>query len=131
MAYLRGETYIWRDESGFHFWAKDGYDNWDVTGWADNETGEKRAEGYENASGVSIREEIVDGFVMMRLAQLICEGKVETVVDHVVNELGGNFGSMMLMRNAEKLKAALSKITLESAEPYVWESNNNSNVVSD
>lgn len=131
MAYLRGETYIWRDEGGFHFWAKDGYDNWDTTGWADDETSEKRAEGYKNASGVSIHEEVMDGFVMMRLAQLIYEGKVESVTDYVVRELGGNGGSMMLLRNAEKLKAALGAITLEDAEPTVWKRDDNSGTASD
>ena len=112
MAYLRGDTYIWDDESGFHLWAKDGYDGWD-TSWAADETGERRAEGYEEASGVSIHEEVMDAFVMMRLAQLIEGGKVDEAIERGCNELGGNIGSRALQRNAEKIKAALSQIKVE------------------
>lgn len=131
MAYLRGECYIWNDESGFHFWAKDGYDGWDEADWATDATGEKRAEGYENASGVSIHEETMDAFVMMRLAQLIYEGKVQTAIDRASNELGGNIGSMMLKRNASKLKEVLSAIQLEDAEPYVWKRDKAGNIIFD
>ncbi len=119
MAYLRGECYIWNDESGFHFWAKDGYDSWDIAAWATDETGENRAEGYENASGVSIHEDVMDAFVMMRLAQLIDAGKIEDVIDRASHELGGNVGSQMLKRNATKLKAVLSQIKLDDADSLV------------
>ncbi|HEX8464567.1 MAG TPA: hypothetical protein VF627_08105 [Abditibacterium sp.] len=136
MAFLRGECYIWTDESGFHFWAKDGYDGWDLSSWACYDDGSEdghRIEGFENASGVSIREEVMDAFVMMRVAQLIYEGKVEEVIDRAANDLefGGNTGGKMLQRNAAKLKDALSRIKLDDAEPYVWKRDETGKVIFD
>ena len=132
MAYLRGDCYIWNDKSGFHFWAKDGYDAWDDSGWACSEEKDgERHDGYEKASGVSVHEEVIDAFVMMRLAQIIYEGKVEEAIDRASNELGGNVGSMMLKKNAAKLKQVLGAIKLNDAEPYVWKRDESGNVIFD
>jgi hypothetical protein len=36
MSYMRGEYYIWQSEGRTHFWAMDGYDGWDETGWGED-----------------------------------------------------------------------------------------------
>ena len=78
MAYMRGDYYLWDDESGLHIWAHDGYDSWDKAGWhlrESDDDGEQYPvepthlkDGINNASGVSIHQEIMDEYVMMRLA---------------------------------------------------------------
>ncbi len=118
MAYMRGDNYIWEDVSGFHFWAKDGYDGWDDAIWAADEENGKRRVGFENASGMSLHTDVTDAFVMMRVAHLIHEGKVDQIIDRATdpNDLGGNFGSLLLARNAAKLKEAFSQIKLDDVE---------------
>jgi len=59
MAYFRGDTYIWSDGDNLHLWSHNGMDSWDTTGWCLDED-EQRYPGYENASGVSVPEKIVD-----------------------------------------------------------------------
>lgn len=115
MAFLRGDIYIWDDVSGFHFWNKEGYDSWDIAGWSTDETGEHRALGFEKASGVSVPAEIIDAFVMMRLAEIICEGKVEETIDTATSEFGGNFGAKVLADNASTIKQALAALKLDAA----------------
>ena len=116
MAYLRGEIYIWNDESNIHFWNKNGYDDWDESGWASD--GETQNAGYENASGVCLTDTVVDALVMMHLAHLIAQNKVGEAIDRACGELSGN-ESEMLRQNAEKLKAVLGAITLKEPEPRV------------
>jgi hypothetical protein len=33
MSYIRGDYYVWADDSHVHIWAHDGYDNWDGSVW--------------------------------------------------------------------------------------------------
>ena len=127
MAYMRGDYYLWDDVSGLHIWAADGYDGWDEAGWhldCDNDgnesvTASHLKDGENTASGVSIHQDIMDEYVMMRLAELILEGKVEETIDRVMAPGGGsgNGGARVLSQNAEKLKAALRQIQLDRPPP--------------
>ena len=113
MAYMRGNYYLWSDGDNLHIWMADGYDSWDEAGWA-LEKDDKRSADRLNALGVSIPEKVMDAFVMMRFAQMIDEGIVDKAIDRAVGEYGGNIGSMILTKNAEKLKAALARIKLDN-----------------
>ena len=75
MSYMRGPCYVWRDDNRVHVWAEDGYDGWDDTSWAE---GRKHADipastPYGGASGVGVLQESADAYVVMRLAELVCE----------------------------------------------------------
>lgn len=117
MAYMRGDYYIWSDaEDRIHLWIKDGYDHWDACYEAEDGA---RLAGYENASGVSLPEEVMDEFVVMRLAELIANGTVGAAIDRAIdpNGRGGNFGGMILQENGETLKRILSQIELNMPKP--------------
>jgi hypothetical protein len=47
---------------------------------------------------------------------IIEDGIAGEAIDRTVGEHGGNFGSSMLAKNAEKLKAALAQIKLDKDE---------------
>jgi hypothetical protein len=123
MAYMRGDYYLWHDQSGLHLWAYDGYDGWDVAGWHEQDEGVFAESHFENgvnkASGVSIHQEVMDEYVMMRLAQMVYEGVVDAAIDRCSDPegRGGNFGGMMLRANAEKLKQALRGIEMSPPMP--------------
>lgn len=118
MAYMRGDHYIWRDSDNFiHVWVRDGYDGWDAC-YEGEEEGSRRP-GWANASGVSLSLDVMDEFVVMRLAQLLRDGRVCAAIDRVVgtdSTNAGNFGASDLVQNAAKLKAALSQIRLDEPE---------------
>lgn len=116
MAYMRGEYYLWTDESGLHLWNADGYDGWDMTSWLRDENGERHP-GMENASGVSIPQEIMDEYVMMRLAQMLHEGLVKDAVERAIKGYGaGNVGSHLLDLNAEAICQALRNVETHEAD---------------
>ena len=130
MAYMRGDYYLWDDESGLHIWACDGYDGWDEAGWHLHDGGEdypvKPAhlkDGENTASGVSIHQEIMDEYVMMRLAEMIKEGSINAAIDRAVDHKGrgGNFGGRVLEANADALKRVLGSLETHPAVPYEWE----------
>ena len=127
MAYMRGDYYLWDDESGLHVWACDGYDGWDQTGWhlvgggEDDAAGPKYLKhGKNTASGVSIHQEIMDEYVMMRLAEMIQEGSTDAAVDRALGHKG-NGGCRVLGANAEALIQALAGLEMRPAIPYAWE----------
>ena len=129
MAYMRGDYYLWSDESSLHLWAYDGYDWWDEAGWHRMDDGKDYPvdpmhlkDGENNASGVSIHQDIMDEYVMMRLAQMVHEGTVNAAIDRATapEGRGGNVGGMMLAANADTLKQALSGLTLHPTPPYEW-----------
>jgi hypothetical protein len=86
MAYLRGSTYIWSDGERVHLWSQDGLDH-----WRDTEFGR-----HPEASGVALRQETLDHFVCMRLAELVAAGKLEATVRSALAEAAGNFGCSAL-----------------------------------
>jgi hypothetical protein len=111
VSYMRGACYIWRDDERVHVWAEDGDDGWHDSGWAE---GPKHAPllpsaQHGGASGVGLRQEIADAYVVMRLAELVAEQRIGAVVEAAVVTFGGNGGCLAL----QKLAAALVG-TLES-----------------
>jgi hypothetical protein len=128
MAYMRGDYYLWtdsgEDDGRLHIWVREGYDYWDISGWACREGPDEsptRGKDFENASGTCIPMRIIDDFVMMRLAQLIYEGRVEDVIDRALPNArwSGNIGGRLLRKdvNTRRMKAALREVTFEEPEP--------------
>ncbi len=115
MSYMRGDNYIWSDGERLHIWVADGYDGWDEAIWAIDES-EKRHENRMNAGGVGILEQVMDEFVVMRLAQMIEKGLVEDAIERAVARGGGNFGCEALAKNRAVLVAALRQIELKGGE---------------
>ncbi len=115
MAYFRGDDYIWSDGESLHLWSRDGADGWETRYEDENE---QRLPGWENASGVAIREEIINQFVMMRLARLLVEETakdIENIIDQAVQV--ENYGADFLRRNAQTLKAAFRALNLKKPAP--------------
>ncbi|MBM4297797.1 MAG: hypothetical protein FJ143_08660 [Deltaproteobacteria bacterium] len=97
MSYMRGDTYIWSDGTHVHFWARDGYDEWDQAGWHDpNSTG--------NPSGVALPQAIADEYVVMRMAEMIDEGCVTVAIEHALEKFRGNGGCIALANHADLLR---------------------------
>ena len=124
MAYLRGDYYLWTDsEDRLHIWAANGQDGWDDTIWHRNEDGEvyerHLKDGADQASGTSIPHEVMDEYVVMRLAQILSEGTVAETIDRTLGpdgRGGGNIGGQRLKKNAEKIKAALSSLIMDAPD---------------
>ena|SRR5207302_7815616 len=115
MSYMRGDNYIWSDGGRLHIWVADGYDGWDEALWA-IDASEKRQEDRVNASGVGILEEVMDEFVMMRLAQMLEEGLVDGAIARAVARSSGNFGCEALVKKREQLQAVLRRTSLNGGE---------------
>lgn len=108
MAYLRGDYYFWCDDGDYlHLWATDGEDE-HLSGW----------ENTEKPGGVKIPEKVMDEYVLMRVAELIYDGKIEETLERIFGPdgQGDNFGAMVLKKNAQKLKQAFSKIQMDEPE---------------
>ncbi|MBV9849564.1 MAG: hypothetical protein JO250_07740 [Armatimonadetes bacterium] len=119
----RDDYYLWHDESGLHIWASDGYDGWDEAGWHRDDEGnihEWHLQNGENkASGVSIHQEVIDEYVVMRLAQMIEEGVVEETIKRAVRNgstRGSNWLREVLQKKAAKLQAALAQVKPDEAQ---------------
>ena len=117
MSYMRGSCYVWRDDHVVHVWAGDGYDGWDDTGWAENQkhpqTPESRPHG--GPSGVGIPQDIADAYVVMRLAELVCEQRTRAVIEAAVANCGGNGGCLALEKLASALVGTLEPIESDPA----------------
>jgi len=100
MSYMRGEHYVWSDDSRLHVWVADGSDGWEHSGWA---------ESYKdsNASGVSIPVAVLDELVVMRLAEILDGEMVSQVIDRALSHHRGNGGCVALATHAARLKDAL------------------------
>lgn len=112
MSYTRGACYIWRDDDYLHVWAEDGDDGWSDSSWAE---GRKHAPIpdsvlHAGASGVGIRQEIADGYVVMRLAELVAERRIGAVVESAIANCSGNEGCLALQKLAAALVGALEPI---------------------
>ncbi|MBI2504987.1 MAG: hypothetical protein HYW07_17350 [Candidatus Latescibacteria bacterium] len=101
MAYMRGSTYLWRDESHLHVWVVDGYDGWDQTGWGED------TKDAGTASGVGIPMEVMDEYVVMRLAQLLQEGGMDQAIARALAKWDGNFGCAVLKECANSIQRTL------------------------
>src|SRR5258708_9466365 len=97
MSYMRGPTYIWSDNHEVHIWAEDGYDGWAETGWSE---GRKHSlpetASCGEASGVGVPQAVADAYVVMRLAELVCEQRIGAVIESAVTQFGGNRGGLAL-----------------------------------
>ncbi len=104
MAYFRGDIYVFDTDDEFHFWRRENY-----TSHADSIWGE-RTPGM--TSGVQMPKEVVDRFVLMRLAELVAEKQAVLRFDDFVRELagGGNSGNVQLLGNEAVLRAALVEL---------------------
>jgi len=111
MSYSRGNYYIWSDGKRLHIWARDGHDTWDMPGgWAIGVDGRRKA-GYEGASGVSIPENVANAFAVMRFAELLEDGILDAIIDHLVEgDAGCNFGGEALQNRAADIKEALKPL---------------------
>jgi len=101
MSYIRGDHYIWADDSNVHFWARDGYDNWDNSVW--NQGGDER-NSESHPSGVALSFEVADEFVVMRIAQLIEARQLTKVATRTLEKWKGNGGCRALIEWVDRLK---------------------------
>lgn len=114
MSYLRGDLYVWSDGDRVHLWCADGYDGWNDSIWAEHRPMPAIAPDPPDgplASGVGIRHEDLDAFVVMRLAQLIDEGTIGAAIDQALERGGKNGGGEALVRHVVQLRAALVRDT--------------------
>jgi hypothetical protein len=112
VSYMRGACYIWRDDERVHVWAEDGDDGWHDSSWAE---GRKHAPlldpaQHGDASGVGLRQEIADAYVVMRLAELVADRRIGAVVEAAVATFGGNGGCLALQKLAAALVGQLEPI---------------------
>jgi hypothetical protein len=117
MSYMRGGCYIWRDDERVHVWIDDGYDGWRDSTWADARmqapiTG---AAQQEAASGVGIRQDAADAYVVMRLAELVVEQRIAATIESAVATFRGNGGCLALERLSATLTATLAAIGSDPA----------------
>jgi hypothetical protein len=114
---MRGPCYVWRDDERVHVWAEDGYDGWDDSSWAEARTLPHVPGSAPDsaASGVGVQQEIADAYVVMRLAELVCEQRIGAVVESAVANFGGNGGCLALGRLAATLIKTLAPIGSEPA----------------
>jgi hypothetical protein len=120
MSYMRGPYYVWRDDERVHVWADDGYDGWDDTSWAEGRTGSRVPPLMRgDASGVGLRQEVADAYVVMRFAELVCEQRISAVVEAEVANFGGNGGCLALEGLAATLVKTLEPIGSEPAAAEV------------
>jgi len=116
VSYMRGACYIWRDDERVHVWAEDGGDGWHDSSWAE---GLKHAPlppaQNGEASGVGLRQEIADAYVVMRLAELVAEQRIGAVVEAAVAMCGGNGGCLALQKLAAALVDKLEPIGSDSS----------------
>lgn len=114
MSYLRGDYYFWADDLRMHFWAVDGEDHWADSGWGEVAVARHAEAGGDDAapgpSGVGLPHEVVDDFVMLRLAELVQEGEVAAVVARALDRAGGNFGVTALGELGPAIVAALGGV---------------------
>ena len=116
MSYMRGPSYIWRDDSHVHIWADDGYDGWVEAGWSDGRKHSlPESASYGEASGVGVRQEIADAYVVMRVAELVCEQRIGAMIESAVTKFAGNGGCLALQKLAAALVSSLEPIGSEPA----------------
>lgn len=88
MSYFRGSIYIWSSGEILHLWTEDKHDD------------SRLPDGY--ASGVEIPEPVADQFAVMRVAELIKLGQLDSVIDAALTQ--GNFGGDALAELAPLLR---------------------------
>ncbi len=111
MSYMRFPTYIWQDHARVHFWVPDGADGWEESGWgyAVRESTDVAHATDAHPGGVGVPQDVVDAFVMMRVAELVRDGHIDTAIDRALAQ-AGNGGSLALVEHADTLRQALKGI---------------------
>ena len=104
MSYMRGDIYIWADDSSVHMWARKGYDGWDEAGWNTPSQG-------NGASGVALPQAVADEYVVMRLAEILHEGGVNDAIERALAKYRGNGGCYALAEHAAVLRQLAEKVT--------------------
>lgn len=104
MAYFRGDHYIFDTGEHFHIWVHGHYDAWRHSVWA-----ESYPDPDANA-GVELPTDIMDRFVMMRLAELLVDQRAMPVLESMAPELAGpcNSGELQVKGNLSILKRAFA-----------------------
>ena len=102
---MRFPTYIWHDHRRGHFWIPDGADEWEESGWGHAMRASTDAATPADAgpAGVGVPQEIVDAFVMMRVAELVRDELVGTAIDRALAR-AGNGGSLVLVERADAIR---------------------------
>lgn len=109
MSYMRGNHYLWRDDTRVHPWARDGYDAWDESGWMPDERQPpslSTSEADSRPSGVGVHQDVMDEYVVMRFAELIRDGLVPGAVDRALRKHSGNGGCQALAHHAATVRHA-------------------------
>jgi hypothetical protein len=130
MSYMRGPCYVWRDDERVHVWADDGYDGWGDSSWAEGRRHAPTRDSAQpgGASGVGIRYEIADAYVVMRLAELVAEQRIGTVVESAVATFAGNGGCLALQKLSAALVAKLEPIGSDPAAAEIRKLRSNTGV---
>src|SRR5688572_23109736 len=104
MAYIQGANYIWHDDDRVHFWAADGLDNWQESGWIEGLQSKTTEGGDEiRPSGVAVNQAVADLYVVMRFAELVQLHRVRGIAERAVSEYGRNGGCLALQALAPSL----------------------------
>lgn len=100
LAYLRGNAYVWSSRDRVHVWVHDGDDGWRDSGWA--------AGVGSQGAGVAITQEAMDEYVMMRVAELIREGRAGDAAERALVSHRGNGGCMALDATWDSLREKIA-----------------------
>src|SRR5262245_20656910 len=112
MACIRGATYIWNDDERVHVWAADGLDNWQDSGWIEYVQAPETARPADGSpSGVALRQDVADLYVVMRFAELMQQRRVREIVDRAVTDYGGNGGCLALRKFAPALLHSVDNLS--------------------
>ena len=112
MSYMRGANYIWSDGSRFHFWISDGGDDWLGACAPDGAVTEDAEAKPAVFGGVSIAEEVMDDFVVMRFAELLLAGTAADAILRAIERYDGNFGCASLVHAASWLLPSIRAMPL-------------------
>ena len=102
MSYSRGDYYIWSDGKRLHIWTHRDHE-YDTADMADVFPGR-----------VNLPENLADAFAVMRFAELLEMGIVDSILDHVAaSPAGHNLGGDALRKHAPAIKERLQPLIEE------------------
>jgi hypothetical protein len=112
MSYILGRQFVWLDATHLHIWSAEGYDGWDESSWAQGfePPGDRRSAAFGLPGGVSLRQQVADEYVVMRMAELVATGELGAVMDRALANHGANSGCQALIQRASSLRAALAQV---------------------
>lgn len=103
MAYFRGDHYVFDDGEHVCWWARGRYD-------AHREWGARLTD--EGSSGVRVPSDLMDRFVLMRLAEMLVERSAGALLDEMVLDASetGNTGMIQLLGNLELMRSSIGDL---------------------